>query len=60
MPADPDTLARAAYEAFYAALGVPHDPWGWKHLRPVVQAAWRVVVAVVREEQDAARGKEQA
>lgn len=46
---DPDALARRAFEAFYAALGMPHQPWGWAHLRPQVQQAWRVVVAVVRE-----------
>lgn len=43
-----DALAQRAYEAFYAALGVTHAPWGWQHLRPQVQAAWRVVVAVVQ------------
>jgi hypothetical protein len=49
MPHDPDTLAQRAFEAFYAALGMPHASWGWAHLRPAVQAAWRRVVAVVRE-----------
>ena len=48
---DTDALARRAYDAFYAALGVPHQPWGWDHLRPVVKEAWRVVVAVIREAQ---------
>jgi hypothetical protein len=47
---DTDTLARRAYEAFYEALGGAHRPWGWVHLRPHVQAAWRRVVEVVREE----------
>lgn len=46
---DTDALPRRAYDAFYAALGVPHQPWGWDHLRPVVKEAWRVVVAVIRE-----------
>ena len=46
---DSDALARRAYEAFYAALGTAYAEWGWAHLRPQVQAAWRVVVEVVRE-----------
>ena len=46
---DTDALAQRAYEAFYAALDRSFDPWGWAHLRPQVQAAWRVVVQVVRE-----------
>lgn len=45
---DTDTLARRAFDAFYAALGAPHQPWGWEHLRPVVQQAWRAVVEAVR------------
>lgn len=49
MPDDTTTVARLAYEAFYAALGRDDDPWGWTHLRPVVQQAWRVVVEVVRQ-----------
>lgn len=49
MPDATDTLARRAYAAFYAALGQAHAPWGWEHLRPQVQAAWRAVVRVVRE-----------
>lgn len=52
---DPDALARRAFEAFYAALGMPHQPWGWTHLRPQVQQAWRVVVQVVREGEDERR-----
>lgn len=46
---DPDALARRAYEAFYAALETTWRPLDWTRLRPVVQQAWRVVVAVVRE-----------
>lgn len=45
---DTDALAQRAYAAFYAALDRSFDPWGWAHLRPQVQAAWRVVVQVVR------------
>ena len=49
MPDATDALARRAYEAFYAALDRSFDPWGWAHLRPQVQAAWRVVVETIRE-----------
>jgi hypothetical protein len=47
---DTDQIARRAYDVFYAALGAPHQPWGWAHLRPVVQEAWRAVVRALRED----------
>ena len=53
---DPDALARRAYEAFYAALETTWRPLDWTRLRPVVQQAWRDVVAVVREAERTEQG----